>query len=57
MLGKLDGYKTYVLSVCGIICCACAIFGVIDWDTAGSLMVMLGFGGMATLRSGIANTK
>lgn len=53
MLGQLDGYKTYILSAGGIMTCAMAVMGWIDWASAEKIMVMLGFGAFATMRSGM----
>lgn len=55
MLTKLNGYKTYALALLGIIYAVSGFFtGHIDANTAFELV--LGSGGLATLRHGISTT-
>lgn len=53
MLNTLNGYKTYVLAILGLVYAISGFFtGHIDANTAMELI--LGSGGLATLRHGIS---
>jgi|ETNmetMinimDraft_30_1059905.scaffolds.fasta_scaffold109641_1 hypothetical protein len=49
----IDGYKTFIAGWAGVVVVALALFGFIDGNTANTLLVLLGFGGMIALRHGV----
>lgn len=50
----LSGKKTYIIGVAAIVTIAGYLFGVVDAETANTLLGLLGFGGLITLRAGLA---
>lgn len=49
----LKGYRTYILGVLALITIVSAYFGVIDTDSANTLLSVFGFGGLLTLRAAL----
>lgn len=52
-MDKLKGYRTYILAAVGALLTAMQLLGVIDLETYGTLMGLVGAGGLATLRAAV----
>lgn len=55
VLKFLKGKKTYILVASALIVTGVHLVGLIDLESTEMALVALGFGGLATLRSGIQN--
>jgi hypothetical protein len=49
----LAGYRTYILAAAGGLLTVAQILGFIDMATYGTLMGLIGAGGLATLRASV----
>jgi hypothetical protein len=54
MIDALKGKKTYILAAASGIVTAAHMLGFIDAEMWASIMGLLGAGGLATLRAGVA---
>ena len=54
MLDKISGYKTYIVAALIGVLAAGKFLGYIDGETFATLSALLGGGGLAALRSGVA---
>ena len=52
----LSGKKTYLLAGGGAVVTMAWLLGWVDRDTYEAVMAFLGFGGLATLRAGVAKS-
>ena len=57
MLQKLQGKKTYLVAAAALGVTGAYILGFIGVDTANTILTLLGFGGLITLRAGITKTQ
>ena len=53
----LDGKKTYILGTIALIIIGANLFGLISNEVANTFLGVIGFGGLVTLRAGIAKSK
>lgn len=54
LLQWLDGKKTYIAALLGGLVTVLQLLGYIEMDLYMTLMSLLGFGGLAALRRGVA---
>lgn len=54
MISFLEGKKTYIIGVLGLMTVAAYLFGLINADIANTLLTIFGFGGLISLRGAIA---
>lgn len=57
VLEFLSGKKTYLQAAAGVAVIGAYLFGLLDQETAGTLVAALGFGSIATLRAGISKSS
>lgn len=57
LLDWLDGKKTYITAGAGMLVFGAWSLGLIDDETAKTLLGLLGFGGLAFLRAGVAKVE
>ena len=57
VLSFLNGKKTYIVVLLGLVVIGASMLGVIDTETANSALVALGLGGAVTLRAAIAKAQ
>ena len=56
LIEKLNGKRTYILAAVGGLVVALSLAGVISPETADVLLKLIGFGGLAALRAGVAKS-
>jgi len=49
----LSGKRTYILAAAALLTIAGNLLGYVDADTANTLLAILGFGGLITLRAAV----
>ena len=49
----LTGYKTYIIAFVGIVVAGSMSLGYIDLTLGNTVLTLLGFGGIATLRAAV----
>lgn len=50
----LQGYKTYIIGVVALIIIGASMFGIVDANTANTILSILGFGGLISLRAAVS---
>lgn len=53
----LEGYKTYILGALALVTIVAAHFGIVDTDTANTLLAVFGFGGLISLRAAVKKSN
>jgi len=53
----LDGKKTYLIGLVGLCVVGANLVGFLDAETANTLLGLLGFGGLISLRAGVSKAK